>query len=59
MVYYIIAFVILIAYFAYIIGKGNAKDTELRLQKIKDLHKRNIINDEEYESMRRKIILDI
>tara|TARA_B100000886_G_C20268308_1_gene425920 strand:- start:396 stop:575 length:180 start_codon:yes stop_codon:yes gene_type:complete len=59
MVYYIIAFVILIAYFAYTIGKGNARDTELRLQKIKDLHKRKIINDEEYESMRRKIILDI
>ena len=59
MVYYIFAFVILIAYFAYTIGKENAKNTELRLQKIKDLHKRNIINDEEYESMRRKIILDI
>ena len=43
MVYYIIAFVILIAYFAYTIGKGNARDTELRLQKIKDLHKRKTI----------------
>ena len=59
MVYYIIFFVILVGYFSYVIGKGNAKDTELRLKKIKDLHKRNIINDEEYESMRRKIILDI
>ncbi len=59
MVYYIIGFVILIAYCAYTIGKSNYKDTELRLKKIKDLHKRNIINDEEYESMRRKIILDI
>tara|TARA_B100000941_G_C28180734_1_gene386933 strand:+ start:396 stop:575 length:180 start_codon:yes stop_codon:yes gene_type:complete len=59
MVYYIIFFVILVGYFSYIIGKGNAKDTEIRLKKIKDLHKRNIINDEEYESMRRKIILDI
>ena len=59
MVYYIIGFVILIAYFAYTMGKGNSRDTELRLQKIKDLHKRKIINDEEYESMRRKIILDI
>ncbi len=59
MVYYIIFFVILVGYFSYVIGKGNAKDTEIRLKKIKDLHKRNIINDEEYESMRRKIILDI
>ena len=59
MVYYLIGFTILIAYISYTIGKGNSRDTELRLQKIKDLHKRNIINDEEYESMRRKIILDI
>ena len=59
MVYYIIGFVILIGYIAYMIGKGNSGNVELRLQKIKDLHKRNIINDEEYESMRRKIILDI
>ena len=57
--YYIIGFAILIAYSAYAVGKGNARDTELRLKKIKYLHKRNIINDEEYESMRRKIILDI
>ena len=59
MVYYAIGFIILIAYSAYTIGKGNSGNTELRLQKIKDLHKRNIINDEEYNSMRRKIILDI
>ena len=59
MVYYIIGFIILIAYSAYTIGKGNSGNTELRLQKIKDLHKRNIINDEEYNSMRRKIIFDI
>ena len=59
MVYYIIGFVILIGYVAYTIGKGKSGNLELRLQKIKDLHKRNIINDEEYESMRRKIILDI
>ena len=59
MVYYIIGFIILIAYSAYTIGKGNSGNTELRLQKIKDLQKRNIINDEEYNSMRRKIILDI
>ena len=59
MVHYIIGFIILIAYSAYTIGKGNSGNTELRLQKIKDLHKRNIINDEEYNSMRRKIILDI
>ena len=59
MVYYIIGFVILIAYCSYAIGKGNSRDTEIRLQKIKDLHNRNIINDEEYDSMRRKIILDI
>ena len=59
MVYYIIGFVVLIGYCAYTIGKGSSRDTELRLQKIKDLRKRNIINEEEYESMRRKIILDI
>ena len=59
MVYYIIGFIILIAYSAYTIGKGNSGNTELRLQKIKDLKKRNIINDEEYNSMRRKFILDI
>ena len=59
MVYYIIGFVILISYIFYTIGKGKSGNIELRLQKIEDLRKRNIINKEEYESMRRKIILDI
>ncbi len=59
MIYYIIAFILIIGYLSYTFGKSNGRDVELRLNKIKDLHKRNIINDEEYESMRRKIILDI
>tara|TARA_B100000212_G_scaffold220614_1_gene167084 strand:- start:453 stop:632 length:180 start_codon:yes stop_codon:yes gene_type:complete len=59
MVYYLIAFAALIAYSAYLVGKGSSRDTEVRLQKIKDLRNRNIINEEEYNSMRRKIILDI
>ncbi len=59
MIYYIIAFILIIGYLAYTFGQSNGRDVELRLQKIKDLHKRKIINDEEYESMRRKIILDI
>ena len=45
-------------YIGWLIGRGSKAKTEQRLAKAKDLLDRNVVTEEEYTSIRRKIILD-
>ena len=58
MVYYLLFGVVLIGYLGYVMGKQENKNTEQRMAKAKDLLARNVIAEEEYQSVRRKIVLD-
>ena len=42
----------------WLIGKDSKAETEQRLLKARDLLDRNVVTEEEYISIRRKIILD-
>ena len=58
MVFYLIFGIVLIGYVGYVIGKQETRNTEQRMTKAKDLRDRNVITEEEYQSVRRKIVLD-
>tara|TARA_B100000700_G_scaffold326056_1_gene436522 strand:- start:1532 stop:1711 length:180 start_codon:yes stop_codon:yes gene_type:complete len=58
MIFYLIFGIVLIGYVGYVIGKKEARNTEQRMVKAKDLRDRNVITEEEYQSVRRKIVLD-
>ena len=58
MVFYIVFGIILIGYTGYVLGKNETKNVEQRMAKAKDLRDRNVITEEEYQSVRRKIVLD-
>ena len=58
MTFYILFGVFLIAYIGWLMGQNQQNNTEQRLARARDLRDRKVITEEEYESMRRKIILD-
>tara|TARA_Y100000994_G_scaffold176394_1_gene145550 strand:+ start:111 stop:290 length:180 start_codon:yes stop_codon:yes gene_type:complete len=58
MVFYIVLGIVLIGYTGYVLGKNETKNVEQRMAKAKDLRDRNVITEEEYQSVRRKIVLD-
>ncbi|WP_320663855.1 SHOCT domain-containing protein [Prochlorococcus sp. MIT 1223] len=58
MVFYIIFGIILIGYTGYVFGKQETRNIEQRIAKARDLRDRNVITEEEYQSVRRKIVLD-
>ena len=58
MVFYILLGIVLIGYTGYVLGKNETKNVEQRMAKAKDLRDRNVITEEEYQSVRRKIVLD-
>ena len=58
MIIYILLGIVLIGYTGYVLGKNENKNVEQRMPKAKDLRDRNVITEEEYQSVRRKIVLD-
>ena len=58
MVFYIVLGIVLIGFTGYVLGKNETKNVEQRMAKAKDLRDRNVITEEEYQSVRRKIVLD-
>ena len=58
MVFSLIFGIVLIGYVGYVIGTQATRNTEQRMAKAKDLRDRNVITEEEYQSVRRKIVLD-
>tara|TARA_B100000965_G_C19402283_1_gene673797 strand:- start:66 stop:245 length:180 start_codon:yes stop_codon:yes gene_type:complete len=58
MIFYILLGIVLIGYTGYVLGKNETKNIEQRMAKAKDLRDRNVITEEEYQSVRRKIVLD-
>ncbi len=58
MIIYILLGIVLIGYTGYVLGKNETKNVEQRMAKAKDLRDRNVITEEEYQSVRRKIVLD-
>tara|TARA_B100000902_G_C26461504_1_gene505656 strand:- start:219 stop:398 length:180 start_codon:yes stop_codon:yes gene_type:complete len=58
MVFYILLGIVLIGYTGYVLGRNETKNVEQRMAKAKDLRDRNVITEEEYQSVRRKIVLD-
>ena len=58
MIFYILLGIVLIAYTGYVLGRNETKNIEQRMAKAKDLRDRNVITEEEYQSVRRKIVLD-
>jgi len=57
MAYYILFGLALIVYVAWSVGKNDGfSDVERRIAKIRDLRDRNVITQEEYEAMRKKLI---
>ncbi len=58
MIFYPLFAAFLFTYIGFLIGRGFKKETEQRLAKARDLLDRKVISEEEYASIRRKIILD-
>jgi len=58
MVFYLLFGVIMIGYIGYVLGKQETRNIEQRIAKARDLRDRNVITEEEYQSVRRKIVLD-
>ena len=58
MTFYVLFGVLLIAYISWVMGQNQQNNTEQRLARARDLRDRKVVTEEEYESMRRKIILD-
>ena len=58
MIFYILLGIVLIGYTGYVLGRNETKNVEQRMAKAKDLRDRNVITEEEYQSVRRKIVLD-
>ena len=58
MIFYILLGIVLIGYTGYVLGRNETKNIEQRMAKAKDLRDRNVITEEEYQSVRRKIVLD-
>tara|TARA_B100001250_G_C19404606_1_gene616249 strand:- start:109 stop:288 length:180 start_codon:yes stop_codon:yes gene_type:complete len=58
MIFYILLGIVLIGYTGYVLGKNETKNIEQRMAKAKDLRDRNVMTEEEYQSVRRKIVLD-
>ena len=58
MIFYILLGIVLIGYTGYILGRNETKNIEQRIAKAKDLKDRHVITEEEYQSVRRKIVLD-
>ncbi len=48
----------MIGYTGYVFGKQETRNIEQRIAKARDLRDRNVITEEEYQSVRRKIVLD-
>ena len=58
MTVYILFGLFLAIYIGWMMGRSEQTNTERRLAKARDLRDRKVITEEEYESMRRKVILD-
>ena len=58
MIFYILLGIVLIGYTGYVLGRNETKNIEQRMAKAKDLRDRNVITEDEYQSVRRKIVLD-
>ena len=57
MIIYILLGIVLIGYTGYVLGRNENKNVEQRMAKAKDLRDRNVITEEEYQSVRRNIII--
>ena len=58
MTYYVLFGIFFFTYIGWQIGRGSKSETEQRLAKAKELLDRKVVTEDEYISIRRKIILD-
>ena len=58
MLFYALFAAFLFTYIGFLIGRGFKAETEQRLAKARDLLDRKVLTEEEYNSIRRKVILD-
>ncbi len=58
MIFYVLFGAFFFTYIGWHLGRSAKAETEQRLAKAKDLLNKKVVTEEEYNSIRRKIILD-